>query len=58
MNTNDYHDTDVEPTITVSRNYLKDLLTEIADEYEGEWATVESFRSEALRTLWYLVNEE
>lgn len=62
MNNNDYHefgsDMDVEPTVTVSKSYLFDLISEVCAEYEGEYVAPIHFRSEALRTLWYLASEE
>jgi hypothetical protein len=61
MNNNDFHefgDVDIEPTVTVSRSYLADLVAEICAEYEGEYVAPIAFRSEALRTLWYLATEE
>jgi len=63
MNNNDFHEfhdseMDVEPTVMVSRRYLFDLIEEIAQEYEGEYVLPHRFRSEALKTLWYLASEE
>lgn len=46
-----------EETVTVSKQYLKDLVQEIRVDYNEEYVPVEAFRSLALRTLYYLAND-
>ncbi len=48
--------TDIENTLTIDKDYLRELIDQVSDDYEG-FLDVSDFRSEALKTLYYLVRE-
>lgn len=46
----------LEETVTISKKYLQDLVQEMREDYEA-FIPVDSMKSLALRTLYYLAND-
>jgi len=55
--TNESDNIEQAETVTVSKQYLKDLVQEIRCDYNEEYSPVDSMKSLALRTLYYLAND-